>query len=548
MANPNKRVLPRRRRPSPVGHRRGRLVVAGSGIKAISQLTIETIAHIRRADVVLYHVPDGVMAAEIQRLNANVHDLYRYYDDDKRRTITYIQMAERILQQVRLGKYVVALFYGHPSYLVSPGRRALEIAGTEGYDTLLLPAVSSTDNLYADLRIDPGLEGIQIHEATDLLLRDRKLLTDGHVLLLQVGAVGDIGFSFTGYKNSKRHILIERLIGIYGPRFPVTAYTASFYPGIPPRIVRRTLEEFQSQAGLQALAGATTLHLGPKDKPKYDLEMAERLGINLRPGINGSNQPPALTYGYLARMALEALAGHETPDRFRLKYATKPLWALFHQIATDPGAERLFRRDPKAILAMHPDLSPRERRAVLRGTSAAVSAITTHDFGANIGDGNGPTPGQIQGARNFFNATLQNPALLTQLIDQVEANVGIPNGEANVNAWLLNTAGYNTTLEALVLVQASFQTSLAFYLGIYQTWKDGAAGPVIQVTMTNAVLGVSVLGTGVQQPAAVANYVFTPLANGGGTLSWSNDPASGTSASLTLDTVIPDPPGGLLPN
>jgi siroheme synthase len=33
----------------------GRLVIVGSGITAISHLTFETVGHIRRADVIIYH-------------------------------------------------------------------------------------------------------------------------------------------------------------------------------------------------------------------------------------------------------------------------------------------------------------------------------------------------------------------------------------------------------------------------------------------------------------------------------------------------------------
>ena len=39
----------------------------------------------------------------------------------------------------------------------------------------------------ADLSVDPSRPGLQILEATDLLLRERTLFTDGHVVLFQVG-------------------------------------------------------------------------------------------------------------------------------------------------------------------------------------------------------------------------------------------------------------------------------------------------------------------------------------------------------------------------
>ncbi len=53
-----------------------------------------------------------------------------------------------ILSSVRKGLYVVGIFYGHPGIFVNPSRRALTIARQEGYQALMLPAVSSIDCLF----------------------------------------------------------------------------------------------------------------------------------------------------------------------------------------------------------------------------------------------------------------------------------------------------------------------------------------------------------------------------------------------------------------
>ena len=61
-----------------------------------------------------------------------------------------------MLQEVRLGKVVVGVFYGHPGIFVAPSHRAISIARAEGYEAKMLPAVSAEDSLYADLGVDPS--------------------------------------------------------------------------------------------------------------------------------------------------------------------------------------------------------------------------------------------------------------------------------------------------------------------------------------------------------------------------------------------------------
>ena len=66
----------------------GRLVVIGSGIKAVSHFTLEAQAHIQQADIVLYAAADPVTDIWIESQNPNAFDLYQYYADDKARIIT----------------------------------------------------------------------------------------------------------------------------------------------------------------------------------------------------------------------------------------------------------------------------------------------------------------------------------------------------------------------------------------------------------------------------------------------------------------------------
>ena len=184
----------------PTGFRPGRLVVVGSGIKSIGQFTLEAVAEIKRADRVFFAVADPATEAFILENNPGAVDLYPLYDDGKHRSDTYVQMAEVLLRDVRKGYYVVGVFYGHPGVFVNPSHRAIAIARSEGFDAVMYAGVSAEDCLFAEIGIDPSRPGCQTVEATDLLIRNRPLLTDSHVIIFQVGCVGLMGFDFKGFK------------------------------------------------------------------------------------------------------------------------------------------------------------------------------------------------------------------------------------------------------------------------------------------------------------------------------------------------------------
>lgn len=190
----------RRRLPHPHGVRPGRLIVVGSGIKSIGQFTLEAVSEIERADHVFFAVADPATEAFIHEHNPNAVDMYKLYDDEKPRHQTYTQMAELMLREVRKGYYVVGVFYGHPGVFVNPSHRAISIARSEGHYATMLPGVSAEDCLYAELGFDPSRPGCQTVEATDLLLRNRDLMIDSHVVIFQVGCVGLTGFNFKGFK------------------------------------------------------------------------------------------------------------------------------------------------------------------------------------------------------------------------------------------------------------------------------------------------------------------------------------------------------------
>lgn len=105
-------------------------------------------------------------------------------------------MAEAMLHPVRHGQNVVTIYYGHPGIFVYASHRAIQIAHKQGLKAKMLPGVSALDCLFADLGIDPSYPGLQVLESTGFLVRNRKILTDGHLVLLQVSRCKNIPCCF----------------------------------------------------------------------------------------------------------------------------------------------------------------------------------------------------------------------------------------------------------------------------------------------------------------------------------------------------------------
>jgi len=81
------------------------------------------------------------------------------------------------------------VFYGHLGVFVFATHEAMAILRDDGYRVEMLPGISAEDCLYADLSIDPATHGCQVYEATDFLIRRRKIDPAVPVILWQVGWV-----------------------------------------------------------------------------------------------------------------------------------------------------------------------------------------------------------------------------------------------------------------------------------------------------------------------------------------------------------------------
>jgi hypothetical protein len=455
----------------PDGARSGRLVVVGSGIKSISQFTLEAIAHIEHADVVFYAVADPATEKFIESKNPNSVDLYPLYDDDKPRHKTYTQMAEVMLREVRQGHYVVGVFYGHPGMFVNPSHRAIAIARDEGFEAFMLPAISAEDVLYADLGIDPSRSGCQTVEATDLLIRERPLLTDSHVIIFQVGCVGDMGFKFSGFGNQHFPVLVDRLAAEYGEQHTLTHYIAAQYPGVEPIVERFTIAQLQQPEIARRITGFSTFYLPPKSVRPGNAAAASKLGLRLLNDADNERDrvafPAGVSYGERELQAVAELERHAIPRNYRRTRTSQAMYDTLYDLATKPAELYTFKRAPTVFVDGKSGLSPAERRALAmrHGWHIWLAMKRT----------------ARESAVEFVERVIRDPALASRYAEVCRQLRGQNDGATSVSQWL-KIRGFEITPDDVSGALADIAANaLGFFAATYHTLWDNQPGPVIVI-------------------------------------------------------------------
>ena len=255
---------------------RGSLIVVGTGIRTVGQMTVESLAWIQVADAVPYVVADPVAEEIIRYLNPQgAFSLRGYYGDGMPRKESYEAMVQHILSLVRSGKRVCAPFYGHPGVFAYPSHESIRRARQEGYFAVMLPGVSAEDCLFADLGVDPAVNGCQSFEATDFLLHERSIDTSSQLVLWQVGVLCDWSFQSSGYDLKSFPMLVSRLASLYGEHHVVTLYEAAIMPGVPPNITRIALAHLTREY----VNAGTTMYVPPARPSTVNWSVANAINL-----------------------------------------------------------------------------------------------------------------------------------------------------------------------------------------------------------------------------------------------------------------------------
>jgi uncharacterized protein YabN with tetrapyrrole methylase and pyrophosphatase domain len=259
----------------PKDTKKGSLTIVGSGLQAVRQFTLEARQSIEQADKVLYLISDPICEMWIKKLHPDAESLRVFYGHDKHRAESYKQMTELTLRYVREGLNVCEVCTGHPGVFVDHTHESIRQARSEDFEARMLPGISAEDCLFADLNIDPSF-GCQSFEATGFLIRKPKLDTSCHVILWQIGIIGDPGFHPGRDPKPTLEILVDYLKQHYDSDQLVFVYEAAEYAIGKPIILSLPLSKLPDTY----VSYRSTLYIPPKANPAVDHRMVEKLGLS----------------------------------------------------------------------------------------------------------------------------------------------------------------------------------------------------------------------------------------------------------------------------
>jgi uncharacterized protein YabN with tetrapyrrole methylase and pyrophosphatase domain len=268
----------KRPRTKRTARRQGSLVVVGTGIKAHFHISPEAVAAIKYADKVFYLVSDNLMERWLRKLRPTAKSLANCYADGKERFDSYSEMIRIVLDELRSGLRICVAFYGHPGVGVYPSHEIVGIARAEGFEAEMQASISAEDCLFADLGFDPLNNGCQSFEATDFLMHKRVFDPRCHLVLWQVGVIGNTHFRASGiYDLRCLDLLQDVLLHHYPPNHELVLYYSAMISLARPSVVTIRLRNLAKSR----FHGGYTMYIRPLEQTVPDSRVLRRLGLSM---------------------------------------------------------------------------------------------------------------------------------------------------------------------------------------------------------------------------------------------------------------------------
>ena len=165
------------------------IAAVGLGITGIHHITREVEATIRRCrQTFVIDTAIGVVDY-LKTLCPEVIDLMPSYKLGSHRRLIYRNMASVVVAAAIENPPVCFATYGHPKVYCHPTTLIQRAARVLDLKVVVLAGISSLDTLFVDLGLDPGFDGLQVYDATDVVVRRRPLQNDVSCVILQAPIV-----------------------------------------------------------------------------------------------------------------------------------------------------------------------------------------------------------------------------------------------------------------------------------------------------------------------------------------------------------------------
>jgi uncharacterized protein YabN with tetrapyrrole methylase and pyrophosphatase domain len=254
------------------------IAVVGLGILGVPQITHEAEEMMRRCRHIFVADTGNGVAEYLRTLSPHVVDLASEKETGAHRIPIYRRFASHVVSAALAEPPVCFATYGHPTMFCYPTTLIQRAAVVLDLKVALVPGVSSLDTLLCDLGVDPGSDGLQLYEATDLLVRQRPLQNDVACVITQAPMVADALNRPAARDVGNLALLQAYLLQFYPADCEVVLATSSPHPLLEPLIQQVRLGSLA--AGLVQSAQLTTLFIPPvKRRAIADARLAQRMRV-----------------------------------------------------------------------------------------------------------------------------------------------------------------------------------------------------------------------------------------------------------------------------
>lgn len=252
------------------------IAIVGLGITGVHHLTNEAEAVLRRSNEVFMVDSSTGVDRYVGSFCDNVTDLLPLYEDAEDRLTTYRKMAAATVTAALENPPVSFATYGHPWAFCFPTTLILRAARLFDLRVEVIAGISSLDTLMVDLGYDFSTDGLQMYDATDLLLRRRPLQDDVACVIWQATSIGDPTYQ-AGSRSADHFIALQAyLLEFYPPEQPVFSVFSRTHPALQSIVRRYQLEALAD--GLAADPQSGTLFIPPvRRRPIVDEDMLQRI-------------------------------------------------------------------------------------------------------------------------------------------------------------------------------------------------------------------------------------------------------------------------------
>lgn len=239
--------------------------ILGTGIKGIRHLTVEAIDAVRASKAV-FTVDHGFgVLPYLRTLGPNVIDLIPEYREGRHRVLTYQRMAARVIEGALSNPPVSFATYGHPNWLVFPSELIREAGRALGLRVTTLAGISCVDTIITELGIDPAAHGLQIFEASGLVIGKVPIQPMIPCILLQVDAFKTEIFTTNRISQERLELLKDYLLQFYPGEHDCLSIYSSVHPLMVPIITKFKLAELPQSCRADTVSGS--LYIPPLPAP-----------------------------------------------------------------------------------------------------------------------------------------------------------------------------------------------------------------------------------------------------------------------------------------